>query len=452
MNAATTTSTKPTTKSRCQFLVIVAVLLFSHRPEEPVKNSLSCRPSGLRFASARHVVSAKRLEGGRPARAITHDAGKRHAWGLESKVGCQRRPQGLQYSSRTSVHRTLGSGTRWPFCLPRTGHVDPHLPFHARVRTDARSSRDGEHVTTRRDVLERNLRGVAISSAPAAKLARIAHIVRLEHHLALVGRNGRRNVHFVRRGRGVVVNLGKQRNLVVLRERAIRHRRRRQDGRSCSSGRTVGRADEAIDVSAMPLMLIGALAKSGTVRSSKTAPTTRRHCRAPRRAVDSAQAEPRCGSTCEPRARQSASSSRASDSSSARRCCRRAPSPGVDGDVRNLQLIVLRHPQIASTQLDAEQHRRVRRRPFERRREHRHPRPLIGNGLSSASRISGERVSFALVLTGSTFFGVRWALRERTTSPGRVTRTSILWTRPGRASGGWYASTWYELLSWTMRS
>jgi len=72
---------------------------------------------------------------------------------------------------------------------------------------------------------------------------------------------------------GVVVDLGEERDLVVLRKHAARDGRPRITAFSCSSGRAVGSADPAPEVSTTPLMLNGAFWKSGTSRSYCTAPT-----------------------------------------------------------------------------------------------------------------------------------------------------------------------------------
>ena len=106
----------------------------------------------------------------------------------------------------------------------RSGHRELHLPLGGRRVAKPRSRRDRQDVGSGRQILQREPRRVAVAAAAPLKLRRVARLVGLEHHLALVGRHGRRDVDLVRRRRLVVVHLGEERDLVVLREAARRDR------------------------------------------------------------------------------------------------------------------------------------------------------------------------------------------------------------------------------------
>ena len=60
------------------------------------------------------------------------------------------------------------------------------------------------------------------------------------------------------------------------------------------------------------------------------------------------------------------------------------------------------------------------------------PTPLIGIGLSSASRRLADVSLLATVDAGTFPFGATYPLRARTVSPGRLTRTCTLRKRPSR--------------------
>ena len=174
---------------------------------------------------------------------------------------------------------------------------------------------------------------------------------------------------------GVVVDLREQRDLVVLRERAQRDRRRRQHRLELLVGPRPSETPRPhADVSTSPLMLNGAFAKSGTSRSYCTEPTLppAGSCAAMRswylpggRSIRFSMRRPVCsiarlGLGLQIRQRQRIG------------VAALHLAVGVDRDIREQDLSIGIDLHVAATQLDAEQHRRIRRGALERRREHVH--------------------------------------------------------------------------------